>query len=82
MRGAHDEVLAPVQGPRTLRTVRNKLPGDRMHAPDGFLNLTTAAATGAISTGTVAVALRQSREQLADLGVPVTADGLRRQPAA
>lgn len=42
-----------------------------MHAPDGFLNLTTAAATGAISTGTVAVALRQSREQLADKQVPL-----------
>lgn len=42
-----------------------------MHAPDGFLNAGTALATGAISAGVVGVALRQSREQLADKQVPL-----------
>ncbi len=42
-----------------------------MHAPDGFLTAGTAVATGAISVGTVGVALRQARESLADRQVPL-----------
>ncbi|MDX1657989.1 MAG: energy-coupling factor ABC transporter permease [Nitriliruptorales bacterium] len=42
-----------------------------MHAPDGFLNAGTAVATGAISAGTVGVAMRQAREELADKQVPL-----------
>ncbi|MBW3663639.1 MAG: energy-coupling factor ABC transporter permease [Actinobacteria bacterium] len=42
-----------------------------MHAPDGFLNAGTAAATGAASVSAVAVALRQSSRQLADKQVPL-----------
>lgn len=42
-----------------------------MHAPDGFLNAATAVTTGALSVGTVGVALRQSRDQLADKQVPL-----------
>lgn len=42
-----------------------------MHAPDGFLTVGTAVATGVVSTGAVGVALRQSREQLADKQVPL-----------
>lgn len=42
-----------------------------MHAPDGFLNIGTAAATGVVSTGAVGVALSKSREQLADKQVPL-----------
>ncbi|MDQ3529984.1 MAG: energy-coupling factor ABC transporter permease [Actinomycetota bacterium] len=42
-----------------------------MHAPDGFLNAGTAVATGAVSAGTIAVALRRTREQLRDKQVPL-----------
>lgn len=42
-----------------------------MHAPDGFLNAGTAVATGAISVGTVGVALRQVRETVRDKQVPL-----------
>ncbi|MBA2530459.1 MAG: PDGLE domain-containing protein [Euzebyales bacterium] len=42
-----------------------------MHAPDGFLNAGTAVTTGAVSVGAVGVALRQTRERLADKQVPL-----------
>lgn len=42
-----------------------------MHAPDGFLTAGTAIATGAISVGTVGVALRRSREELSERQVPL-----------
>jgi cobalt/nickel transport system permease protein len=42
-----------------------------MHAPDGFLTAGTAIATGAISTGAVGVALRQTRESLQDRQIPL-----------
>lgn len=42
-----------------------------MHAPDGFLTAGTAVATGAISVGTVGVALRQAKHQLKDKAVPL-----------
>ena len=42
-----------------------------MHAPDGFLNAGTAVATGAISVGTVGVALRQVKETVRDKQVPL-----------
>jgi cobalt/nickel transport system permease protein len=42
-----------------------------MHAPDGFLAAGTAVATGAISVGTVGVALRQAKRQLQDKAVPL-----------
>lgn len=42
-----------------------------MHAPDGFLNAATAVTTGALSAGAIGVALRQSREELADKQVPL-----------
>lgn len=42
-----------------------------MHAPDGFLNAGTAVATGAISVGTIGLALRQARDQLKDKAIPL-----------
>ncbi len=42
-----------------------------MHAPDGFLNAGTAMATGAISVGTVGVALRQVRQTVDERQVPL-----------
>jgi cobalt/nickel transport system permease protein len=66
-----------------LRTVRNwiaRLTGRchgaareeiDVHAPDGFLDATTAIATGVLSAGAVAVALRRSREELSEQQVPV-----------
>lgn len=42
-----------------------------MHAPDGFLNAGTAVATGAISVGTVGVALRQVRETVQEKQIPL-----------
>ncbi len=42
-----------------------------MHAPDGFLNVGTAVATGALSLGTVGATLRGSREALQDRQVPL-----------
>ncbi len=42
-----------------------------MHAPDGYLDAATAAGTGVISAGAIGVALRRSREELADKQVPL-----------
>lgn len=42
-----------------------------MHAPDGFLDATTAIATGAVSAAAVGVALRGAREQLHERAVPI-----------
>lgn len=42
-----------------------------MHAPDGFLNASTAVATGALSVTTVGVALRQAKYQLQDRQIPL-----------
>lgn len=42
-----------------------------MHAPDGFLNAGTALATGALSVGTVAGALRHSSAALSDKQIPL-----------
>lgn len=42
-----------------------------MHAPDGFLTAGTAVATGAISAGTIGVALRQTRDTLKDKQIPL-----------
>lgn len=42
-----------------------------MHAPDGFLSPPTALATAIISFVVVGLALRQSKEQLADRAIPL-----------
>lgn len=42
-----------------------------MHAPDGFLNAGTAVATGAISVGTVGVALRQVKDTVKEKQIPL-----------
>jgi cobalt/nickel transport system permease protein len=42
-----------------------------VHAPDGFLDATTAIATGAVSAAAVGVALRGAREQLDERAVPI-----------
>jgi cobalt/nickel transport system permease protein len=42
-----------------------------VHAPDGFLNAGTAVATGAISIGTISVALRQVKDTIKDKQVPL-----------
>ena len=42
-----------------------------MHAPDGFMNAGTALASGAVSIGTVGMALRQARDQLKDKAIPL-----------
>lgn len=42
-----------------------------MHAPDGFLNGGTAAATGLLSAGAVGYSLRQTRDTLKDKQIPL-----------
>lgn len=42
-----------------------------MHAPDGFLNLGTAVATGAISAGAVGASLRQTGRTLKEKQIPL-----------
>lgn len=42
-----------------------------VHAPDGFLNLPTAVATGVVSAGAVGLALRQAKEELAERQIPL-----------
>lgn len=42
-----------------------------MHAPDGFLNVGTAAATAVVSAGAIGLALRQSRRELSDRQTPL-----------
>jgi cobalt/nickel transport system permease protein len=42
-----------------------------MHAPDGFLTAGTAVATGAISTGAIGLALRQTGKVLQDRQIPL-----------
>lgn len=42
-----------------------------MHAPDGFLNGGTAAATGLLSAGAVGYSLRQTRDALQDKQIPL-----------
>ena len=42
-----------------------------MHAPDGFMNAGTAVATGALSLGTLSMALRQAKHQLQDRLIPL-----------
>lgn len=42
-----------------------------MHAPDGFLNAGTAIATGAISAGTIGLALKQAKHRLTEKQVPL-----------
>lgn len=42
-----------------------------MHAPDGFLNVGTAVATGAISAGTIGLSLKRAKKSLQDKQVPL-----------
>ncbi len=42
-----------------------------MHAPDGFLTAGAAVATGAVSAGTIGVALRQAKHHLKEKQVPL-----------
>jgi cobalt/nickel transport system permease protein len=42
-----------------------------VHVPDGFLDVPTSVATAALAAGTVAVALKKSREELDDLTAPL-----------
>ncbi|MCB1246645.1 MAG: energy-coupling factor ABC transporter permease, partial [Acidimicrobiia bacterium] len=42
-----------------------------MHAPDGFLTAPTAIATGAISAGTLGLALKHAKEQMTEKMVPL-----------
>lgn len=42
-----------------------------MHAPDGFLTVGTAVATGAVSTGTIGLALAKAKDTLADRQIPL-----------
>lgn len=42
-----------------------------MHIPDGFISAPTALATGAVSAGAVAYALKMGRERLEDRQVPL-----------
>lgn len=47
----------------------NKVGG--VHVPDGFLDVPTSVATGALAAGTVALALRRSRAELDDRTAPL-----------
>jgi cobalt/nickel transport system permease protein len=42
-----------------------------MHAPDGFLNTGTTAATAAISAGALGIAFRQVRDTVSDKAIPL-----------
>lgn len=42
-----------------------------MHVPDGFLDLTTSVATGAVAAGAVGLALRRARTELDDRTAPL-----------
>ncbi|MDK3257741.1 energy-coupling factor ABC transporter permease [Blastococcus capsensis] len=42
-----------------------------MHVPDGFLDVPTSVATGALAAGTVALALRKARTELDDRTAPL-----------
>ncbi len=42
-----------------------------MHVPDGFLDVPTSVATGAVAAGAVAIALKKSRQELDDLTAPL-----------
>ena len=42
-----------------------------MHVPDGFLDLPTSVATGAVAAGAVGLAMRRSRTELAEAGAPL-----------
>src|SRR5918992_204389 len=42
-----------------------------MHVPDGFLDVTTSAATGALAVAGVALALRGARKELDDRTAPM-----------
>lgn len=42
-----------------------------MHAPDGFLSAGAAVATGAVSVGTLSLALRQARDRLREKAIPL-----------
>ncbi|MGI8946474.1 MAG: energy-coupling factor ABC transporter permease [Ornithinimicrobium sp.] len=42
-----------------------------MHVPDGFLDLTTSAATGVVAVGGIAAALRGARSELDDRTAPL-----------
>ncbi len=42
-----------------------------MHAPDGFLTISTAVATGAISAGTLGATMRRTRSTLEDRYIPL-----------
>jgi cobalt/nickel transport system permease protein len=45
--------------------------GGSVHVPDGFLDTPTNVATGLLAAGTVAVALKKSRDELDDLTAPL-----------
>jgi cobalt/nickel transport system permease protein len=42
-----------------------------VHVPDGFLDVPTSAVTGAVALGTVALAVRKSRDELDELTAPL-----------
>ena len=44
---------------------------DGVHVPDGFLDVPTSVATGALAAGTVALALRKARTELDDRTAPL-----------
>ncbi len=44
---------------------------DAVHVPDGFLDVPTSVATGALAAGTVALALRKARTELDDRTAPL-----------
>ncbi len=42
-----------------------------MHVPDGFLDLSTSIATGAVAAGSIGLAMQRSRQELAEAGAPL-----------
>jgi cobalt/nickel transport system permease protein len=69
--GVHHRFLSFVSPVTLLRTVCNCDIVVVVHAPDGFLNAGTAVATGAISLGTVGMALRQVKQTVKENQVPL-----------
>lgn len=43
-----------------------------MHVPDGFLDVTTSVATGAVAAGAIGVSLQRSKREISEAGAPLT----------
>jgi cobalt/nickel transport system permease protein len=54
-----------------LRIVRNKRKDAAMHVPDGFLDVSTSVATGAVAAGAVSLSLQRAEREIREAGAPL-----------